>query len=52
MEAASGISKNDQGYLVNVQESWYAPELGLMVKSKMYDGTGALQMESAVVSIK
>jgi len=52
MEAATGMTKNEQGYLVNVQENWYSPLLGMIVKSKLYDGSGALQMESNIVSIK
>lgn len=52
MEAATGMAKNEQGYLVNVQENWYSPQLGMIVKSKLYDGSGALQMESNIVSIK
>lgn len=48
----TGLAINEQGYNVNIQESWYVPELGLIVKSKFYDGTGALQMESRIVSIK
>lgn len=52
MQSQTGIVTNEQGYLVNIRESWYVPELGLIVKSKFYDGTGALQMESKITSIK
>lgn len=43
---------NEYGYIENFQENWYAPELGMMVKSRSYDSHGALQMESVVKSIK
>jgi hypothetical protein len=52
MQTQTGMTTNEQGYMINLQENWYAPELGLIVKSKFYDGTGALQMESKIVSIK
>lgn len=52
MQSQTGMATNEQGYSINLQESWYVPELGIIVKSKFYDGTGALQMESRVVSIR
>ena len=52
MQSQTGLNTNEQGYNVNIQESWYVPELGMIVRSKFYDGTGALQMESKIVSIK
>ncbi|MBN8697058.1 MAG: hypothetical protein J0L87_11075 [Bacteroidetes bacterium] len=52
MQSQTGMNTNEQGFSVNIQESWYVPELGMIVKSKYYDGTGALQMESRIVSIK
>ncbi|WP_143091016.1 hypothetical protein [Thermoflexibacter ruber] len=52
MQTQTGLATNEQGYSVNLQESWYVPELGLIVKSRFFDGTGALQMESRIVSIK
>jgi len=51
MQTQTGLSTNEQGYMVNVIESWYVPELGLIVKTRFYDGTGALQMEMRVTSI-
>lgn len=47
-----GMAPNEYGYLENYQESWYVPELCMIVKSKFYDAYGALQMESKVVAIK
>jgi hypothetical protein len=52
MQSQTGLATNEQGYNVNIQENWYVPELGLIVKSRFFDGTGALQMESKIVSIK
>lgn len=43
---------NEYGYIENFQESWYAPELGMIVRTRFYDPYGALQMESVVKSIK
>ncbi len=48
----AGMAPNEYGYLENYQESWYVPELCMIVKSKFYDAYGALQMESKVVAIK
>ncbi|MDX2001728.1 MAG: hypothetical protein SFW35_04825 [Chitinophagales bacterium] len=52
MQSQTGMATNEQGYLVNLQENWYVPELGLIVKSRYFDGTGALQMESSITAIK
>jgi len=52
MQNATGLATNEQGYGVNIQENWYVPELGMIAKSRFYDGSGALQMESRVLSIK
>jgi len=52
MQTQTGLVTNEQGYSVNVQESWYVPELGLIAKSRYFDGAGALQMESRIISIK
>jgi hypothetical protein len=52
MQSQTGLVTNEQGYSVNLQENWYVPELGLIVKSRFFDGSGALQMESRIVSIK
>ena len=52
MQSQSGLVTNEQGYQVNLQENWFVPELGMVVKSRFFDGTGALQMESRMVSIK
>lgn len=52
MQSQTGMVTNEQGYTVNIQENWYVPEFGLIVKSRFFDGTGALQMESKVISIK
>lgn len=52
MQSQTGMVTNEQGYSVNLQENWYVPEFGLIVKSRYFDGTGALQMENRVVSIK
>lgn len=52
MQSQTGMVTNEQGYSVNLQENWYVPELGLIVKSSFFDGTGALQMESKIISIK
>lgn len=52
MQSQTGLATNEQGYTVNLQENWYVPELALIVKSRFYDGTGALQMENRITSIK
>lgn len=52
MQSQTGMATNEQGYNVSLSENWYVPEFGMIVKSKTYDGTGALQMESKIVSIK
>jgi hypothetical protein len=43
---------NEYGYMENLMENWFVPELGIFVKSKMYDGDGAVMMETRVISIK
>jgi hypothetical protein len=52
MQEKSGIVTNADGYMVALQENWYVPELGLIAKSRTFDATGALVMESRIVSIK
>ncbi len=52
MQSQTGMVTNEQGYTVSLSENWYVPEFGMIVKSRLFDGTGALQMESKIVSIK
>lgn len=52
MQSATGMTTNAQGYMVSMQENWYVPELGLMIRSRSYDASGALQMESKVTAIR